>query len=631
MNILAQSCGLMVLAVIMFIYVRQKKLGLKTERTFFIAMCTAIACLVFDILSLVAIRYSSILSEFAVMFFCKTYLILLVTVCFTGVIYVRSEIAGDSKRIDTGKSVMLLVWAIAAVAIIVLPIEYYDNPVDNIAYTYGPGTLATYAAVLIILLFIIEQIVVKGKNINPRRREAMLIWLAVWIMAGVTQFLNKEFLVVGFACSMGILIIYIKLENPEMNFDRDTSLYNMNSFNLYIRQLYERKNVFAIIVVNINKGDNKEISIDNMDMAKMEFVKYISGISSCKAFISSIDEFILVFENGKKAPEYIDMIKHRINQGFGRKKNIYLNKVKIMYIPSEILENGAEDVSGLLRYSVGHSQETTNHGVFVVDRKIISLMYKEHEMIGTIDDAIDNDKVVVYYQPIYATEEKRFVSAEALVRIKKDDGTIVMPGQFIDIAEKNGFIIKLGKIVFEKVCQFLSRNNPEALGIEYIEVNLSVVQCSYSNLAKDYIEIMKKYDVKPEWINLEITESASVEAKRVLLRNMRILMDFGVRFSLDDFGTGQSNLNYIVDMPVSIVKFDREMTTAYFENDKAKYVMDAAMHMIHGMNLKIVSEGIETEEQFNAMADLGISYIQGYYFSKPLPEEEFLRFISDNK
>ena len=111
---------------------------------------------------------------------------------------------------------------------------------------------------------------------------------------------------------------------------------------------------------------------------------------------------------------------------------------------------------------------------------------------------------------------------------------------------------------------------------------------------------------------------------------MKSLMDYGVKFSLDDFGTGQSNLNYIVDMPVDIVKFDRDMTNAYFENGKAKYVMDAAMHMVHGMDLEIVSEGIETKEQYEVMEELGISYIQGYYFSKPLPEQQFLEFIAGN-
>lgn len=167
-----------------------------------------------------------------------------------------------------------------------------------------------------------------------------------------------------------------------------------------------------------------------------------------------------------------------------------------------------------------------------------------------------------------------------------------------------------------------------SLGCIIIEINLSVVQCSYEQLAEDYIAIMEKYGISSDFINLEITESASMDAKRILLNNMKSLMDYGVKFSLDDFGTGQSNLNYIVDMPVDIVKFDKDMINAYFENGKAKYVMDAAMHMVHGMDLEIVSEGIETKEQYETMEELGISYIQGYYFSKPLSEQQFLEFIS---
>ena len=135
--------------------------------------------------------------------------------------------------------------------------------------------------------------------------------------------------------------------------------------------------------------------------------------------------------------------------------------------------------------------------------------------------------------------------------------------------------------------------------------------------------------IEPEHINLEITESASVSARNILLDNMNVLIGRGVHFSLDDFGTGQSNLNYIVEMPVHIVKFDRDMTNAYFENRKAKYVMDAAMHMIQGMDLSIVAEGIETEEQLRTMENLGIQYIQGYYFSKPLSEQHFLEFIKE--
>ena len=109
---------------------------------------------------------------------------------------------------------------------------------------------------------------------------------------------------------------------------------------------------------------------------------------------------------------------------------------------------------------------------------------------------------------------------------------------------------------------------------------------------------------------------------------MNSLISLGCEFSLDDFGTGESNLNYIMDMPVQIVKFDRSMTQEYFKSDRAKIVMNATIRMIQELGLKIVAEGIETKDQLDTMAELGVDYIQGYYFSKPLPQNEFLGFIA---
>jgi EAL domain-containing protein (putative c-di-GMP-specific phosphodiesterase class I) len=131
-------------------------------------------------------------------------------------------------------------------------------------------------------------------------------------------------------------------------------------------------------------------------------------------------------------------------------------------------------------------------------------------------------------------------------------------------------------------------------------------------------------------INLEVTESASIRSRNVLMQNMNRLIKYGVAFSLDDFGNGESNLNYIVEMPVEIVKFDRDMTKSYFENAKGKLVMETATRMILDLGLKIVSEGVETEEQLETMKKLGVQYIQGYYFSKPLPQDEFVKFVKEH-
>ena len=156
-----------------------------------------------------------------------------------------------------------------------------------------------------------------------------------------------------------------------------------------------------------------------------------------------------------------------------------------------------------------------------------------------------------------------------------------------------------------------------------------MLQCEKKELAQIYKKIMDKYKLPPSYINLEITETASIQTKRTLLENMRVLIGQGVTFSLDDFGSGQANLNYIIDMPVEIVKLDLNMTRAYFQNDKAKLVVQATVDMVHEMGLRIVAEGVETEEQLNEMQRIGVDYIQGYYFSKPLPREEFLKFIGN--
>jgi EAL domain-containing protein (putative c-di-GMP-specific phosphodiesterase class I) len=262
---------------------------------------------------------------------------------------------------------------------------------------------------------------------------------------------------------------------------------------------------------------------------------------------------------------------------------------------------------------------------------ILGKMRQKESMKNEIIRAMEENRVEVFYQPIYSTSERRIVSAEALVRIRNVDGSILPPGEFIPIAEETGLIAGLGERVFEKVCQFLKESPALQLGIHYIEVNLSVAQCEQRDLAERYIRIMEQNQIEPWWINLEITETASVQTKNMLLKNMDELINFGVSFSLDDFGNGQSNLDYIIDMPVSVMKLDMNMIRAYFEDLKARFVVQATIRMAHDMDLMVVAEGVETKEQLDTMAEQKIDYIQGYYFSKPLPADEFIAYLEKHQ
>ena len=190
-------------------------------------------------------------------------------------------------------------------------------------------------------------------------------------------------------------------------------------------------------------------------------------------------------------------------------------------------------------------------------------------------------------------------------------------------------ISKLGELVFIHVCRFINRYDISKLGIEYIEVNLSVVQCGDPNLANRYIEIMKKLNVSPDKINLEITETASTNLRNIMISNMNTLINYGVSFSLDDFGMGNSNLNYIIEMPVGIVKFDRILVNSFFTDPKARLVITRIIEMIKALDLEIVLEGIEDKESLDEALGLDIDFIQGYYFSKPVNEESFIEYIKE--
>ena len=625
MNVHVQCCGIILLIVLLYFYSGQRKVRLNTERAFLRIYISAFINLILDISSIVAITYRDTLPDVFVELVCKLYIMTLVLVNLFSMLYVCADIYIDKKEYSTIQNRFTVFSVIGMIFVLILPI-YINAEERNKTYTYGPSVIATYISVFVIIFSTIYLITRYKSRLNQKRRESVLIWFTIWIVAAVIQFIWKELLIVGYAGVVGVLIIYLKLENPALNIDRRTGLFTQNAFGQLIRQMYGMQQKFSVLCLSCIQKIKGRYNADVVEMVLLEVAEYISELPGVVAFKNPDDELLLIIKDQTNSDAIIAQIQKRFQEKWGEDKSIRMGMGAIFVPMAESLKS-AEDVLYLLNYVRKHHKERNENKLLIIDEEIISAMYREKYIEKLLVDAIDKDKIEVFYQPIYSTEEKQFVSAEALARIRDEDGKIVPPGEFIEIAEQSGHILELGKQVFEHVCRFIRDKEPQRFGIQYLEVNLSVVQCGYEYLADSFIRIMEDYSVNPKFINLEITESASMKAKKTLLSNMKKLMEYGVTFSLDDFGTGQSNLNYIVDMPVEIVKFDKSMIDSYFENHKARYVMDAAMHMIHGMKLCIVSEGIETEEQFETMEKLGINYIQGYYFSKPIPEEEFLRFI----
>ncbi len=257
-------------------------------------------------------------------------------------------------------------------------------------------------------------------------------------------------------------------------------------------------------------------------------------------------------------------------------------------------------------------------------------MFRLRNEIDTIiSNAVADRSFQMYYQPIYSTKEKRFLSAEALIRLQDEKYGFISPELFITAAEKNGMILQIGDFVLDEVCGFLARSRETGLGVDYIEINLSMKQCMQSDLKEKVLYYLKKYQLRPEQINLEVTETAANMAQDIVEENIRSLSEEGISFSLDDYGTGYSNLSRTMALPFSIVKLDKSLADKVGD-DRMRILLKNTIQMMQEIGMELVVEGVETEETLEQFTEMGCDFIQGYYFSRPLPESEFVKFIKES-
>ncbi len=623
-NIQFQVCGLVIILVLMILYVRKAILWFNTQRMFRNMFCSLFLCLSFDILSLLAIYGKTDLPGSFVTAVCKIYLATLVCVALSGFLYVYVDLEKRQHRMVKGICFYMFLAILDIVGIFFAPIYIYRS--GDVAYTYGSSVLITYAGAAGFVFYNLFSIIKNKDRLNPRRRNSMAIWLSVWMIAAILQFFRQELLIIGFAGAIGTMIVYMQMENPELFIDRSTGFFNAGAQTEYLEMKLGRGDDFAVLTILIRYGFHRGGMAKANEKIMLDLARRLKALPQAKSFRVGDSELQIIFDRPEIADAYVEEIPGIFRTVFGQYDG--RPSAEYIFVPNSSMVVSATKLSLLIQYINNKGLASKEKGIFRVTDGLVENMENEFRVTAYMKEAIRHEeRIEVFYQPIYDTKNGGFTSAEALVRMRGRDGKLIPPGDFIPIAESNGIIIQIGKIVFDKVCRFFVENDLAARGISYIEVNLSMLQCVQNDLADTYIGIMEKHHINAANINLEITESATMEEKQQLLQNMKTLINYGVSFSLDDFGTGQSNLNYIMEMPVHIVKFDKGMTDAYFENDRAKYIMDTAIQMIHGMGLEIVSEGVETRQEYDTLRNKGIGHIQGYYFSRPLPGKEFLQFL----
>jgi EAL domain-containing protein (putative c-di-GMP-specific phosphodiesterase class I) len=494
----------------------------------------------------------------------------------------------------------------------------------------GPATTVTYVFAFIYILTTIYMILTKRDKLNKRRFIATSSWMVLWLVTATVQFLNSYLLIIGFSMMLGVLILFFLLENPASLHDKRVGCFNSHALLLFLDQVFERSEDYCVTSFFFEDTLTDEAlgTSSNIMMNTATFLRRYKNITVYK---NIENELVMLSRNKdiaqKVVTEYRDYYRAKL-ASIAKERSRTKAKVSVVTLPDCTLVKNSDALFSLIHMTREASASTASLAILNVDDDHLRKYYRYHEVAAEIRSALDEDRLEVYYQPIFSTERNCYVSCEALARIRRADGSLISPGEFIPVAEDTGLIIRIGDRVLEKVCALLSKQKEVCDTLDYIEVNLSVAQFKQADLFDKFVEITSRYGVDPAKINLEITETASIEAKKTLLDTMKLFLEHGVSFSLDDFGKGQSNLMYVVEMPVSIIKLDMDMIKAYFVENKAKHVVATTVKMAHDLGLHVVAEGIESEHELESMRSENIDFIQGYYFSRPVPSEEFVSLIS---
>ena len=508
---------------------------------------------------------------------------------------------------------------------------YYD---ENYQYIRGP--LVTVLYVVAFYYGILTMIVLlKYRHLIGKSWFWSLFAMVPFNMLSLfIQFYYPDYRIEIFVSTMMFIEVAIIVHRPEDMMDDIVGMQSYVAFMSAVRTVFDAGTPTCYLMIRIN---NYRLLRRNLGM--INYIDLITNVSnkinqtcslsnmSCETYYLEQGSFVITTEMDKY--DVLLNTAHAINAYLV--KPVKLGHMEVMLNTCTCMVRYPEDISsleGLLNFEGTFNSKIKSTGcvTLLADEMEDKGFRMRNDMDAIISRGIDGHRFLMYYQPIYNVATGKFSTAEALIRLIDIEYGFVSPGLFIPAAEESGAIHDIGDYVIDEVCRFVGSLDFKEMGLDYIEINLSVAQCIESNLHDKIKQCMERYGVRPDQINLEITETAADYAPEITDRNIEMLANDGIRFSLDDYGTGYSNVSRVVQLPLEIVKLDKSLVDD-MDIPVMWTVIKKTVQMLKRMNKKILVEGVEDKRAVDKFTEIGCNYIQGFYFSKPLPEKDYIAFI----
>lgn len=475
---------------------------------------------------------------------------------------------------------------------------------------------------------------------------ALIVFLALLLLY-YRRRVYKQILIGVFICSfMSVLIIAIQTYNGFVSYTAATFLFPLyavfymihsspydielgtvdsNAFGDYIKSYAARKE--GIILIELY----------NVEIEKTGR-KYPEGMrSGLRETVSNYFKRVMMFQISQGrifvAANYSQNLAYRssikdVFKAIDELMDIYKLEYKVVGVVSKVAYDDIKKYTGITKFIGSKIEENTAHLVTpeeekqYLDREKIIFHLKDIATQKNLND----ERVLVYCQPVYNIEEGIYDTAEALIRLKIDD-KIIFPNDFIYIAEKYNVVTSLTFIMLHKVCHFIKEKEAEGYNIKRISINFSVMDFRKEYLCRKIIEIVNRSGIDFYKIAIEVTETQNENDFTIMKDKINELRMKGIKFYLDDFGTGYSNYERLMEFPFDIIKFDRSLVIASKENYKSAIMTTDIAKMFKNLKYYVLYEGIENEEDIERCSQMGATYLQGYYYSKPIPIEDMTKFF----
>lgn len=634
-NIAAESISLVMLGII-WVYARKgSHLPTLKNKIFQWCLLVTFSAILTNILSTIMIYQYEYIPIWLTWIVTSVYFVLTPLMGLTYFLYTVSVIYTDMDQAKKVIGIGLIPGAGYTLLILVNPFtrNIYDINSQN-GYSRGSWVFTTY---LVFYIYCLASIVVTVCNRKKIEAEIYGILAAFPVLAVLVIFVQQlypDVILSGSAATCALLIIYLHLQNKQISLDYLTNIPNrqelLNMIGLTIKKAPDKE--FYLLVVSLR--DFRQINNTCGQQKGDVFLKEVSQFlcrtgPAGNVYRFSGDEFALLFLQPDKdeLTQCISRIQERMSGPWqvDEYRFVLPAVMGIFYHTGD--EDTLEKIINSVECAVARAKEGKHGQVCYCDRAMLEKMERKRRIIQILKQQLTEPDFEMYYQPIYSVKSGEFLYAESLMRIPKSPIGPIYPSEFIPIAEETGLIVDITYIMLDKVCKFINRLIETGIEVGAVHVNFSGIQFSRPDLADRVLEIVQKNGTPMPALEIEFTESTLAESTQVVTDFALQMLERGIKMGLDDFGTGYSNIATVIHIPFGTVKLDKSLVYAAMNSEKSALAIRNLTRTFKALGMKVIAEGVENEEQKNMVVEFGADQIQGFYYARPMPEDETVEFM----